>query len=48
MLEIKGSNSIGIDMPVKVEINDSQFIEQEKIDEVMMVINSIDFTSISY
>jgi len=48
MLEIKGSNSIGIDIPLRVEINDSQFVEQKKIDEVMIVINSIDFTSISY
>jgi len=36
------------EVPLKVDVSNEEFVSSENMDEVMFVINSIDFTSISY
>jgi len=43
MLEINISNSINQEVPVKVSIQDSELVSDNKINEAMAVVNSIDF-----
>lgn len=43
MLNINISNNLRQEMPIKIEIQDNELVNQAKIDEVIAVIDSLDF-----